>query len=201
MTPETVAHIFEPFFSTKEKGKGTGLGLSTVYGIVKQSRGSISVYSEPGRGSRFQMLFPAAAVALEPARPAPASTPRPGSETIVLAEDEPGVRKYVREVLERRGYLVLEATNGKAAMEAALRHQGRIGLLLTDVVMPEVGGMELAAQFAAAFPEVPVLFMSGYNERLRRREMELNFIQKPFTPAILLNEVRRVLDTARGAAG
>jgi CheY-like chemotaxis protein len=197
MTAEVRSHIFEPFFTTKEKGKGTGLGLSTVYGIVKQSGGSIWVYSEPGHGSTFKMLFPAV-------RDRPAETPAipesiqaAGSETILLVEDEDGVRKYVSQLLGQRGYRVLSASDGNAAIEVGRRHQGPIHLLLTDVVMPGMGGLELGAQFALDRPGVPILYMSGYSDRLwARKEMEPNLIQKPFTTNTLLKAIRRQLDSA-----
>ncbi len=195
MTPEVKSHIFEPFFTTKEKGKGTGLGLSTVYGIVKQSGGSIFVYSEPGLGTTFKMLFPAV-------KDHPTETPAPveaiqlsGSETILLAEDEPGVRRYVSQLLMQRGYTVLLSGDGQAALEAARTHAGPIHLLLTDIVMPGMGGLELAARFAEVRPGVPTVFMSGYTDRLwNREEMESNLIQKPFTTTALLTAIRKKLD-------
>jgi PAS domain S-box-containing protein len=195
MTAEVKSHIFEPFFTTKAKSKGTGLGLSTVYGIVKQSRGSIFVYSEPGRGSTFKMLFPAvnerAAEAVAPVEHANLS----GGETILLAEDEAGVGRYVGQLLSQRGYTVLFAADGQAALELSRNHKCPIHLLLTDVVMPGVGGLELADQFAIERPGVPILFMSGYSDRLWAREgIEANLIQKPFTTTALLTAVRKQLD-------
>jgi PAS domain S-box-containing protein len=197
MTPEVKSRIFEPFYTTKQKGKGTGLGLSTVYGIVKQSSGSIFVYSEVGLGTTFKMLFPAV-------REKTAETDGPaeiaqlsGTETILLAEDESGVRRYVSQLLTQRGYTVLLAGDGQAALEIANEHEGKIDLLLTDVVMPGMGGLELVDQFVGVRPGVPYLFMSGYSDRLwARREMEANLIQKPFTTQALLTEIRKRLDAA-----
>jgi two-component system, cell cycle sensor histidine kinase and response regulator CckA len=195
MTPEVKARVFEPFFTTKEKGKGTGLGLSTVYGIVRQSGGSIWVYSEPRRGSVFKMLFPAAKAAEQQPQAELASPPRHGHETILLVEDETGVRKYIRRILERHGYNVLEAPNGILAMSVAREHPGEIDLLLTDVVMPDCGGVELANQFVLAEPGVPVVYMSGYNDRIWLREgLDVNFLQKPFAPGALLTRLRGILD-------
>ena len=194
MSPEVKSRLFEPFFTTKEAGKGTGLGLSTVYGIVKQSEGSVWVYSEPGRGTTFRMLFPAVEAEGELAPPAPVEVSS-GNETILLAEDEPGVRGFVRQTLERHGYTVLETSNGREALELARKHTGPIHLLMADVVMPEMDGAELADQFGADRPGVPVLFMSGYADHLGRSErMGAGYLQKPFTSASLLTQVRAVLD-------
>jgi len=187
------ARIFEPFYTTKELGKGTGLGLSTVYGIVKQSEGAILVYSEPGRGTTFKILFPAVDASVDPAQPVTAPGDLRGTETILVVEDEEGLRKYVREVLEQRGYTVVTSTNGRDALDLARGFQGPIHLLLTDVVMPEMGGIDLGEDFAALRPGVPVLHMSGYTDRLWKTNTTPNFIQKPFTPTALLTEVRRLL--------
>jgi PAS domain S-box-containing protein len=194
MSPEVKAHLFEPFFTTKEAGKGTGLGLSTVYGIVKQSEGSIWVYSEPGRGTTFRILFPAVEAEGEPARPAPLKV-QFGSDTILLAEDELGVRDFVRQILERHGYTVLEASNGREALEFARKYAGPIHIVIADVVMPEMGGAELASQFGAERPGIPVLLMSGYTDQIGRSdEMGAGYLQKPFTSASLLAQVRAALD-------
>ena len=194
MSPEVKSRLFEPFFTTKEAGKGTGLGLSTVYGIVKQSGGSIWAYSEPGRGTTFRMLFPAVKGEGEPVPPAPVAVSA-GNETILLVEDEPDVRGFVRQTLERHGYTVLEASNGREALELARKHTGPIHLVMSDVVMPEMGGAELADQFGADRPGVPVLFMSGYANHLGQpEEMGAGYLQKPFTSASLLTQVRAVLD-------
>jgi two-component system, cell cycle sensor histidine kinase and response regulator CckA len=195
MPPEVKAHLFEPFYTTKDPGKGTGLGLSTVYGIVARSGGTIRVLSEPGHGSTFAILFPAAEGELGTARPeAPAESPS-GGETILLAEDEPGVRRYVQEILRRHGYTVLETSNGMAAVELTQQHPGPIHLLLADAVMPEMGGLELSRRFTAMRPGVPVLCMSGYSDRAwPEAELPASFIHKPFTPAALLTQVRALLD-------
>ncbi len=195
MTPEVKARIFEPFFTTKEQGKGTGLGLAMVYGIVRQTGAAILVDTEPGKGTAFQILFPAVkAAAPADTRQQPAPEAFAGKETILLAEDEPGVRKYVREVLQMHGYHVLEAENGAEAMDSASRYAGAIHLLLTDVIMPELGGIDLAEKFTAVRPETPVLLMSGYTDRVARRELAGAFIEKPFTPAALLARIREMMD-------
>ena len=199
MTPEVKARIFEPFFTTKEKGRGTGLGLSTAYGIVKQSGGSIWVYSEPGTGSIFKVFFPLApdpdGEAFQFARMSSVDGPLAGDETILVAEDEAGVRRYVRQILERNGYTVLEASHGNEAMDIIGSDYAPIHLLLTDVVMRETGGVELADYFARVRPGVPYMYMSGYNEHLWFREdISVNLLQKPFTASSLLKRIRNLLD-------
>jgi signal transduction histidine kinase len=199
MSEEIQAHIFEPFFTTKEQGKGTGLGLSTVYGIVTQFGGTIWVYSEPGKGSTFTMLFPAVESEVASATRDEAEVPPSGSETILIAEDDPVVRKYIREVLERHGYTIMESANGRAALEVARQHRGPIHLLLADAVMPMMGGAELSEQFRSIHPEVPVLCMSGYSDRaFPQPDVPGGYLEKPFTPAALLTKVRKVLDARRG---
>lgn len=194
MSAEVKRKAFDPFFTTKERGKGTGLGLSTVHGIVSQHGGAIWIYSEAGRGCSFKVLFPRVESATTPAA-AVEEAPAPlGKETILVVEDEIGVRSYVCEILELHGYTVLEAATGRQAVQVSERHRAPIHLLLTDAVMPEMGGHELAEQFATARPETQVLFMSGYSERLRTADSVTNFIQKPFTPAALLMQVRTLLD-------
>ena len=198
MSPEAKAHVFEPFFTTKEAGKGTGLGLSTVYGIVKQSGGSIWADNAPGQGCVFRMLFPTVEAGFQ-AGPAPAlAVNLSGDETILLAEDEPGVRKYVHQALELYGYTVLDAANGREAL-ACLETCGRpIHLLLTDCVMPEMGGAELAAICQARHPGIPVLCMSGYTDQPRvPSSAGVHHIQKPFTAEALLGRMRSLLESAQ----
>jgi two-component system cell cycle sensor histidine kinase/response regulator CckA len=202
MSEATRARIFEPFFTTKQVGKGTGLGLATVYGIVKQSGGFIWVYSEPGQGATFKVYFPVVDKVSAPLirQAQPEGTPR-GSETVLLAEDATGVRAVAREILERLGYRVLEASNGRAALELASRTPGSIDLLLTDVVMPEISGKQLVDQFKLLRPETRVLYMSGHTDDAIVRhgvlEPGTSYLQKPFTPETLARKVREVLDAGR----
>jgi PAS domain S-box-containing protein len=208
MDEETQAHIFEPFFTTKPQGKGTGLGLSTVYGTVKQSGGYVWVYSEVGRGSVFKVYLPrvsAPAMAAERAadeRPRRAAAPQEsheGTETILLVEDEDAVRLVVRRVLTRHGYTVLAASNGHDALRIAESHPGAIDMLVTDVVMPEMGGRELADRLLPLRPAIRVLFTSGYtDDDIVRRGVLLPgtaFLQKPFTTEGIARKVREVLKT------
>ncbi|HEY6763658.1 MAG TPA: PAS domain S-box protein [Candidatus Sulfotelmatobacter sp.] len=198
MNKETQARIFEPFFTTKEKGKGTGLGLSTVYGIVKQSGGYVIVQSEPGCGTTFNIYLPQVEEAAEARGATPASrTPAGGSETVLLVEDEESVRELVRETLLAKGYRVLEAENGQAGLEVAARHAGEIDLVITDVVMPQLGGRELAQQLLKLRPQLKVLYLSGYTEDAIVSEGTIEsgkaFLQKPFTLQCLSRKVREVL--------
>jgi len=198
MDAATKARIFEPFFTTKPQGKGTGLGLATVYGVVAQSGGQISVYSEPDRGTTFAIHLPW--VGEEPAAEAPAeAAPSPGgSETILVAEDDTAVRNLTSLILRHRGYTVLEAADASAALDLALRHPGTIDLLLTDVVMPGFGGPALARQLLEAHGEAKVLFMSGYTDDAIVHhgvlEEGVAFLQKPFSPDALARKVRETLD-------
>jgi len=196
MSKDVQAHIFEPFFTTKEPGKGTGLGLSTVYGIVKQSEGFIYLYSEPGRGTTFKIYLPVVGGEVEkPAEPPPA---RPGSETVLLVEDEEGLRELIDELLEESGYHVLAAENPTKAIEIAERHEGVIHLLLTDVVMPQMNGRELARRVKQRRPDVRVLYMSGYTEDTIANQGVLeagsSLISKPFTQESLSRKLRELLD-------
>jgi signal transduction histidine kinase len=200
MDAETQARIFEPFFTTKEQGKGTGLGLATVFGIVKQSGGDVFVYSEPGRGTTFKIYLPRVQAPVERLEPrATPETPPRGSETILLVEDEEMVRNLEREVLEAQGYRVLEARNARHALELAQEHAGAIHLLVTDVVMPELSGRELAEQLVALRPDSKVLYTSGYADDAIVRhgvlEPGIAFLPKPLTPASLAHKVREVLDS------
>jgi PAS domain S-box-containing protein len=200
MDSETQSHIFEPFFTTKGP-KGTGLGLSTVYGIVKQSGGYIWVYSEPGKGTTFKIYLPRVAEAAEtPALVAiPAESTDPGTETILLVEDEANLRYLARQYLEKQGYRVIEAADGAVAMQIAVAHEGVIHLLLTDVIMPGMNGRELAQRISEIRPNVKILYMSGYTENVIGRNGTLDagvrLLQKPFSLRDLKSKVREVLDT------
>jgi signal transduction histidine kinase len=192
MTPEVAAHVFEPFFTTKQRGKGTGLGLATVYGIVKQAGGSISLRSRPGEGSTFTVLLPATEEPLEEVAPAGAQAAKGGRETVLLVEDERSVRELTRRVLEQGGYSVLEACDAVQALEVAARN-GDFDLLLTDVVMPGRSGKDLAAELREGRPGLPVLFMSGYFDSVGSPESPDGFVGKPFTRDELLVSVRGAL--------
>jgi len=201
MEPEITEHIFEPFFTTKERGRGTGLGLSTVYGIVKQSGGSIWVYSEPGKGTTFKIYFPLIEEFEKDDKTLSALEPKvSGSETILIAEDEKAVRLLAADGLRDFGYTILEAQNKEEALELAEKHAGSIHLLLTDIIMPGGSGGELAVELHAKYPALKVLFMSGYtDESVVTHGMlieKTNFIQKPFSLKTLAQKVREVLDNA-----
>ena len=200
MSEETRARIFEPFFTTKEKGKGTGLGLSTVYGIVQQSGGSIWVYSEPNQGTSFKVYLPRleAPMKADSEKPAAETGPR-GSETVLLVEDEEVVRGLATHILEDAGYKVLAARGGAEAIQFCTQPAEQIDLLLTDVVMPETSGKEVAERVTALMPHTKVLFMSGYTDQAIVHhgvlDSNVEFIQKPFTPLGLSKKVREVLDS------
>jgi CheY-like chemotaxis protein len=204
MDGETMSHVFEPFFTTKGPDRGTGLGLSTVYGIVTQSGGRITVESAPGRGSTFRVYLPRVETTAEPAADAGVAPALPrGVETVLLAEDEATVRGFVHDCLAALGYRVLVAGNGRQALEVARAYQGPIHLLLTDVVMPGMGGQALAHRLSAEHPGLRILLMSGYadDEMIRRGILpaDSQFLQKPLTPAALALRVRSVLDGVRPA--
>jgi CheY-like chemotaxis protein len=199
---ETLEQIFEPFFTTKETGKGTGLGLATVYGIVKQSGGYVVVDSEPDVGTAFTVYLRRDAEARLPrpeAPPAAVAEPltEPSAETVLLVEDEEVVRRLVRQVLEQDGYRVLEAADGEAALEVA--RSAEVDLLLTDMVMPKLGGREVAEGLRQANPELKVIYMSGYadGEILKNGVLQpgTELLEKPFAFAALTEKVRRVLDS------
>jgi signal transduction histidine kinase len=198
MDQATITHIFEPFFTTKEIGKGTGLGLATVYGVVKQSGGFIWVDSSPGKGTTFEIYLPQAAgvASSAEAEGKPALLPG-GSETVLVVEDEAGVRELACQFLRVKGYTVLGAEGGSEALEVARTHPGVIHLLLSDMVMPRMNGGELAAQLKATRPGIRVAFMSGYSEFSRgdlgRGFPEAPVLQKPFSPASLVQIVREAL--------
>jgi CheY-like chemotaxis protein len=191
--------MFEPFFTTKGPGKGTGLGLAMVYGIVRQSGGSIYVYSEPEQGATFKIYLREITPPQE-GRPRASQPIRAldGSETILLAEDEEGVRALARKVLQSHGYVVLDAADGPGALARAAAHAERIDLLLTDVIMPGLSGRHLAERVLTARPGIRVVFMSGYTDDAIVRHGVLAagvaYVQKPFTPEGLLRKVREVLD-------
>ncbi len=201
MDDETQAHIFEPFFTTKELGKGTGLGLATVYGIVKQSGGYIWVSSEPGRGSTFKIYLPTVdepiGTGWRSELPVKAAQ---GTETVLVVEDDEPLRMFICECLERQGYRVLATGSPAEAVETAEHHKGEIHLMLSDVVMPGMSGRELAEQLAPRWPEMKVLYASGYNDDVIVHygvlESGLAFLQKPFTPVALAQKVREILNSA-----
>ncbi len=198
MTEEVRKHIFEPFYTTKAVGQGTGMGLATVYGIVKQNNGSIYAYSEPGQGSTFKVYWPIMAVETVedvPEEPEPA---RDGSEVILLAEDDPQIREIISLQLRQVGYTVIEAENGREALEKAENYQGNIDLLFTDAVMPIMGGKELSEKIKAIYPHLPVLFASGYNDNgIHQDIIDLagnRFINKPYNIQDIMARIRRLLD-------
>jgi len=201
MDPHTLSHIFEPFFTTKEPGKGTGLGLSTVYGIVQQSGGSIWVYSEPGRGTTFKIYLPRIEEPLDEAGEKRIESDNPrGSETILVVEDDEIVRKLTCQALRRYGYQVIEAANGIEALLSCEKYPEPIPLMITDVVMPQISGPELATRLRLLHPETQVLYISGYTDDAVVRhgllDAALYFLQKPFTPGALVHKVRDILDQA-----
>jgi len=204
MDAEVRSHLFEPFFTTKEKGRGTGLGLSTVYGIVQQSGGSITVESAPGQGAIFRIYFPRVEQEVSEVRAGAETTAQaPGYETILLVEDEPAVRGLVHETLRLQGYTVLVARHGIEALLASAKCVGPIHLLLTDVVMPQMSGPEVAEKIQIARPEIKVLYMSGYPDHPVFDQDGVShltgFLQKPFSPPALVQKVREVLDSVKVA--
>jgi CheY-like chemotaxis protein len=205
MTDEVRAHLFEPFFTTKEVGKGTGLGLASVYGVVKQSAGHIWVESQPGQGAAFTIALPAIRPVTAPVEPRGerADPARGGSEIILLVEDNESVRDLARDTLARFGYEVIEAKNGAEALRMGTAQLDRIALVITDLVMPIMGGGELARRLRALRPDLKIIFTSGYAADALGSQGPLPpgapFIQKPFTPAALGQGVRDLLDRPPGA--
>jgi len=199
MDDKTKSLIFEPFFTTKEVGKGTGLGLSTVYGIVKQSGGYIWVYSEPGEGTTFKVYLPAVEKEATQAQKEQTSPDDlTGSETILIVEDDDALRKLACKILEPQGYSILEAQNGIEALKVSEEHGDQIHLMITDAVMPQMGGRELAERLRPLRPDLKVIYMSGYTDNAILHHgvlsPEIEFLEKPFTPARLKRKVREVLD-------
>jgi PAS domain S-box-containing protein len=200
MTRETQRRLFEPFFTTKETGKGTGLGLSTTYGIVKQSKGYIWVYSELGRGTTFNVYLPRATqdVPAHAVSTVAAAPVKSASETLLLVEDEAGVRHLSKRILDNAGYRVLEAANGDDAEKLFAHHADSIDLVVTDVIMPGCGGPELLSRLQVHVPNLRVLYMSGYTEQAAAQKAGIDrglpFVQKPFTAAELVRHVREALD-------
>jgi PAS domain S-box-containing protein len=208
MDAEIMIHLFEPFYTSKATGKGTGLGLSTVYGIVKQSSGEIVVESEPGSGATFHIYLPRATGATDASLASrPEQVVRSGTETILLVEDEPGVRQLVREMLNRLGYTILEAGGGAEALRIFAQHQGAIDLLLTDVIMPQMSGRDLAQRLRTVQPALKVLYISGYTDDMLAHhgvlEPNVYLLPKPFAPDELAKKLREVLDApaSKGADG
>jgi CheY-like chemotaxis protein len=199
MDAEMQAHLFEPFYTTKETGKGTGLGLATVLGIVEQSGGAIRCQSEAGRGTTFTIFLPAVEALHDARGPAGALVKAPkGSEVVLVVEDEDAVRKLARRVLETSGYVVLDARNGREGLELCEAHPGPIDLLVTDVVMPELGGRELAQGALKLRPGMQVVFLSGHAPEVVLKEgvqKGTAFLRKPFLPVELTQKVRETLDS------
>jgi CheY-like chemotaxis protein len=209
MDSETMGHLFQPFFTTKERGKGTGLGLSTVHGIIKQHHGDVWAHSILGHGTTFTIWLPQAAAAQQPIdMSAPArQVSMPGDETILLVEDEENVRRLLRHVLAKRGYHVLEASHAEEALAIFNSEGNSIDLLLTDMVMPRMSGRELAERIQSVRPGIPVIYMSGYTDDVLVRTGALSpgmsFLQKPLRPEVLTSKVREALDAPaqKNAAG
>jgi len=199
MDSETLKQVFEPFFTTKERGKGTGLGLSTVYGIIKQHDGNILVDSRPGHGTTFSIYFPLMEDITEhKAVPSVQKEIIDGNETVLVVEDDESVRNLVCNILKRQSYSVINAEDADECLNAVEQHKGSVHLLITDVVMPKMNGRELYQRLAPMFPDLKVLYMSGYADDVLGhhgvREEGMHFLQKPITVQALTGKVRAVLD-------
>jgi len=197
MDAATLAQAFDPFFTTKPVGEGTGLGLSTVYGVIRQSGGHVYANSTPGRGTTIHILLPRVEAATDV--PEPALSGPMGTGTVLVVEDDEGVREFLAVVLERAGYTVLLASDGEQALTSG--DDARVDLLISDVVMHGISGKELATRVRQRRPDLPVLLISGYPRADLRLEVGDEFLQKPFGPELLLTRVRRILDNARQSAG
>ena len=198
MDSATRQNIFEPFFTTKQRGKGTGLGLATVYGMVKQSGGDIWVYSEPGQGTTFKLYFPRVAEPVSPGLTEDPEHPRPdGNETVMLVEDETQVRDLEARMLRQLGYTVLAAASGAEAMDISRAHPGKISLLVTDVVMPNMSGKQVADALLSSRPGLKVLYLSGYTEDIVVHhgvlDSGVDFLTKPFSREALARKIREIL--------
>jgi CheY-like chemotaxis protein len=198
MTEAIRKKVFEPFFTTKEQGKGTGLGLAIVYGIVKQHSGHISVYSEPGAGTTFRVYLPLISAPVQDLQSPNSAPPRRGTETILLAEDDPDVRKLTRMVLEDFGYRIIGATDGQDAIDKFQEHVAEIDIILADVVMPKKSGQDLYIAAKAVRPDIKIIFTSGYpSGTIQDKGLfneGMNYVPKPVSPVELLKKLREVLD-------
>ncbi len=201
MNPATIERIFEPFFTTKEIGKGTGLGLATVLGIVKQHGGFVDVYSEPEKGTAFRIYLPACEGAAEPLHQVNDAPVRGGTETILVAEDHEGMREMARQILETKGYRLLLARDGKEAVDQFAMHRNEISLLLLDVIMPTLDGIDAYERISKFKAGVPVIFSSGYSDHGQVLESLTTrgaiILQKPYGAKVLAQKVRELLDEAK----
>jgi CheY-like chemotaxis protein len=199
MNKETEERIFEPFFTTKEVGKGTGLGLSMVYGIIQQHDGYINVYSEPNKGTTFEIYIPLIKSTLEEGHEVTLTTMKRGTETVLVAEDDAQVRDLIREVLAGFGYTVLEAHDGESALRLFSEHKDQIHILILDVVMPKKNGKQIYDDIKKTQPNIKCLFTSGYDANIIHKkgilEENLPFLSKPISPEELLTKVREILDS------
>jgi CheY-like chemotaxis protein len=201
MNAETRARVFEPFYTTKPRGKGTGLGLATVYGIVRQSGGSVTVSSEPDEGAEFEILFPVVEGRQEESEEHAASSDSlGGSETVLLVEDERPVRELLSHALREKGYRVLEACHGLEALKLYQAQPSQVDIVVTDLVMPRMGGVELIERLTQSSRKLKVLYMSGHMDDQTVQQVmaqpDSQFLQKPFKPAVLVSRVRETLDSA-----